>query len=144
MLKLPAPSQKVIFQREILELGSYNNLTQHDMCPIFLLQTSLHPCAQASHAGKKRITNFFKHFLSTCTIYSVTSNLLTLVKLWITELFFRNIFRNLLYCEKHYSHRSLFDASVWFCHYIFCKFNCVRNFTFCESMCTVLWQINQV
>ena len=68
MLKLPAPSQKVIFQREILELGSYNNLTQHDMCPIFLLQPSLHPCAQASHAGKKRITNFFKHFLSTCTV----------------------------------------------------------------------------
>ena len=30
-----ALSQKVTFQSEILELGFYNNLGQHEMCPIF-------------------------------------------------------------------------------------------------------------
>ena len=35
----PAPSQKATFQREILELGSYTNLAQHEMCPIFFLKT---------------------------------------------------------------------------------------------------------
>ena len=28
-------SEKVTFQSEILELGSHNNLAQHDLCPIF-------------------------------------------------------------------------------------------------------------
>ena len=30
-----APSQKETFKSEILELVSYNNLAQHEMCPIF-------------------------------------------------------------------------------------------------------------
>ena len=32
-------------QKEILQWGSYNNLAQHEMFPVFFLQKSLHPTA---------------------------------------------------------------------------------------------------
>ena len=34
----PAPSQKATFQSEILELGSCNNLAQHEVCQTFSLK----------------------------------------------------------------------------------------------------------
>ena len=36
-------TKKTTFQSEILELGSHNNLTQHDMCAIIFSLKSLHP-----------------------------------------------------------------------------------------------------
>ena len=59
----PAPSQKATFQSEILELGSCNNLAQHDMCPILFPQISLHPSGvgSQSRAAVQRVTSATTH-----------------------------------------------------------------------------------
>ena len=43
----PAPSEEASDQSKILELGSQNNLLQHNMCPN-LFQKSLHPSVHDS------------------------------------------------------------------------------------------------
>ena len=48
----PPPSQTTAFQSDILELASFNNLTQHEMCPIFFF-------SKLAHLELQKVSGFF-------------------------------------------------------------------------------------